>query len=1618
MPLNPFSLKNNLETRYIRYLKTLFPISDTELRILFNNELESGTFIRGPFIEIAPPYEKGESIKELIQQGILSELFLDFSEDILPERLYLHQSEAIRKIIVEKKNIVIASGTGSGKTESFLIPIINELFRQNENGLLSDGVRALFLYPMNVLVNDQLERLRKVLRSFPFITFGRYTGETKEFEANALSKYQEIHGLNNIPCENERISREKMRENPPHILLTNYAMLEYLLLRPSENIFFDGDKAQFWKFIVLDEAHIYTGAKGLEIAMLLRRVKDRVIQSKTGRLTCIATSATLGDESYKKEVALFATHLFNENFSDDSIISAKRLKISECDPWINSPDPEFYQKIIEILNENSDIDKLKIDDCIKIARNYHVDSDAISESLEKTDNPRLFIYYLLKKDPRLLLLQQRLTENTDTVQNIANYIFPDLLNNENYLTTLITASSFKYLEELPPLLSARYHLFLKAAEGAFVTFFPEKKIYLKPLKSNLESIEEEGVSKDFFATAYELGLCKFCGAPFLVGTVILRGIKKFFEQKITTESESGKPQNVTYLSFINSEYNDSFDYDDDDDIKAMISNDLLENLNSKIIDITAHSLCGICGRLLIKNALNDSCEHDSRYYIDVLVITPQTKDKDLHKCPICSKTSKHSPLVTRFLTGRDSVPGVLATELYQQLTDVSFECKRDNNLCFKRNLLIFSDSRQDAAFFAPYFERMYQKVLRRTIICSIVQRNQEDIVKNRWDILNLIEYILKSINESNLFCCNKIQINDQRKINEIKKWLMFEFISRGDAGRLEQLGLLGFLPNLDNLTPHGALMNEPWSFSHEEVMTLYKILFDQFRVKGAIDFPDGINPKEDFFSPINREYYFTKIGTSPSSFSWVPQPHGVTFFHNGRSDVLKRIAKRQDLNVSDESINKILSNIWNSIQPHLQQKSGGKFQAKPEKWIITSSLLKSQIYPWYYCDKCSELTLFNLKNVCPEYHCTGTLHPFDPLTQFQNNHYSLLYKDFNPIRMRAEEHTAQLTHTKAAKIQEEFIKGQINVISSSTTFELGVNIGELECVFMRNLPPNPANYIQRSGRAGRNAGSAAVAITFCQRRPHDLSFFNRTDAFIKGEIKPPRIEMMNNKIVSRHLFSMICAAFWREYPNTFNNSGGFFFPENCENIDSIAAITEFLEKRPNDLMLALKRVAPIGLFPDSFFENWEITPILISEDPDPDKGKLSKVALDIRNDISLLEERKKELINNDQLSQAAKIKKIIETIKNRSIINHLSSHNILPKYGFPVDVVTLEILYRAVDAEDIALSRDLSIALSEYAPGSEVVAGGKVWQSRYIKMNPKTGQIIKRIYSLCKTCNLYRSDILEINPDLSHCSNCNQKIDKTNIGVIYMPQFGFIASNSPPHDIGEYRPEKTHSTRVYYSGEKGEDLHTLETVIYNLNVKGWAAKDGKLAIVNNAHKNGFAICPVCGYAEVHQGITTGPHTNAAGRGCNTPLRFSEGEQHYKIHLGHEFKTDICILTFPGNFGEDFRYSLLYAVLEGASEILDIERQDINGCLYKGDLVLYDAVPGGAGLVKRIVESEKNLQSAITAAYSRLCNCSCGGTSGDGSCYACLRNYSNQFCHEILNRGEVISYFKDHGFVAD
>ena len=323
---NPIELVDDLKSVLERYIATTLPISRRYplLAARFRDELGRQPLVTGPFVEALPDFEKGSSLTSMLKRN---GGFLHDAMGAIPTAdrlLHKHQQTALELSAKHNKSLLVATGTGSGKTETFLYPIAHDLLTDPEPN--RPGVRSLLIYPMNALANDQLYyRIAPLFARYLAdhgITFGRYTGQVK---ANIKRNDEEVRLMNNsklmhamgepkrIP-KNWYLTREEMLKDPPKVLITNYAMLEHLLLLPRNEALF---KANALRFIVLDEIHTYRGAQATEVAFLLRKLKNRLGIKDSVRV--FGTSASLAEgEDADVQLKKFASGLFGEQVDEQA----------------------------------------------------------------------------------------------------------------------------------------------------------------------------------------------------------------------------------------------------------------------------------------------------------------------------------------------------------------------------------------------------------------------------------------------------------------------------------------------------------------------------------------------------------------------------------------------------------------------------------------------------------------------------------------------------------------------------------------------------------------------------------------------------------------------------------------------------------------------------------------------------------------------------------------------------------------------------------------------------------------------------------------------------------------------------------------------------------------------------------------------------------------------------------------------------------------------------------------------------------------------------------------------------------------------------------------------------
>ncbi|MBI4777150.1 MAG: DEAD/DEAH box helicase [Deltaproteobacteria bacterium] len=890
--LDPLVVSRRIREDYERYIETAFPMRNGPLRRQFRELLQRQDFlVRGPYLEATPPFKSGRNIRELASDGVLSHNFIALDGPGFPNygypidrRLYQHQDRAITKVR-NGRNVVVATGTGSGKTESFLLPIIDHLLRECETGTIkAPGVRALLLYPMNALANDQLKRLRRLLQKMPEVSFGRYTGQTQEHQDTAEQDFR--HVFPHEPrIENELISRDEIRDHPPHILLTNYAMLEYLLLRPKDTPLFDGILSGSWAFVVVDEAHSYSGAAGMEVGMLLRRLKDRVVKSRQGALRCIATSATLGGgRADFPRVADFATALFGEMFEweeqdkdrQDIVEPSIQADSHSCEPW-GEPDPALYQAFQDHL-EN-------LQAMAEIAREHNVPDEVVDQAVKQAGGTSdCFLYWILHGDKRVQCLKTILRSKPASLESAAAEVGVFGKESAGSLLALVGLISLcvqaKPEADSAPLISARYHLFCRALEGAFVTFpaCEEPVLHLEPV----DRTEEQGVP----CQAFEIATCTRCGHTALAGTLETDHLRE--DGTVASgpclrplrPSENERPGEKSFFSW---DVPPDSEVDEDEAALSDAEPDLLVS--------NPGTICAACGAFT-RGMTEPVCTCDSKRHI--VVYEAPLRDGRLATCPACGAQTPYEDIVHRFYTGKDAPVAVLASSLYQHVPPDSTSSRPGGS----RKLLIFSDSRQDAAYFAPYLETTHQGLLQRSIIVKALTLHGERFGREPARPIGLADTLLLELSRNlNIFPSPGDAAREQK---ERCSWVFQELLALDRRFGLEGTALLkvGYTKPSEWRPPH-SLMRSPWSLSEYDAWSLVEVLLDTLRFSGCLCVePADITSRE--FEPRNRLVYCRETGGSNTRgvtlLGWVPQRDLRVHVTNRRFDYLRRLlAKWKDL---------------------------------------------------------------------------------------------------------------------------------------------------------------------------------------------------------------------------------------------------------------------------------------------------------------------------------------------------------------------------------------------------------------------------------------------------------------------------------------------------------------------------------------------------------------------------------------------------------------------------------------------------------------------------------------------------------------------------------------------------
>lgn len=1614
MPSLSARFYSDVFTPYVDLLKASYRIHSrfSSTRQCWEERLTEEELIRGPYLEKAQLYQAGSSLDSI---GLDPRTVSTIRKRLGSRSLHRHQTDALAAL-AEKKNVVVATGTSSGKTLCFQIPILDDLVRNP-----GPGVRAVIIYPLNALVNDQLNEWEELLASHPEITFARFTGHTPKDQ----HEYEErLKAVWRTELEDESVSQQELqrrvsqhlqeqlardpanrlnhrvaiRATPPNILITNFAMLEYLLERPIDAALFVGSRL---RFLVLDEVHAYRGVQATEIAFLIRRVKDRL---RLDHVTCIATSATLGtagDRASAEKVKRFAETLFGEPFVGEVPIYSTAAVPEVREPII-CPTPEQYVSAASALRSG---------DLTLALRILGADGQDLRAALEHDHN--------------LHRLRSAILSRPILLADAAMQLWPSDAKAPEGLESLL-----EIVAGLPDsssdLLPTRLHYFVRSQDGLHVCLAldcPERRSSSEPgvfvSRQNGNSVSPGacpacwGVAR--ISHLVELVTCRRCG--YLFGALQDLGPRRAQSPDLS-DAEPRFDSFTTELGWAADSFWSYFSVESELPYPSTVEAD--DDETDPLLRPVLIAWCVQCAKKK-DEAAGDNCVCERPRLRQIRIFHRQCEatefanlysqqKKLLSKCPNClvRNGSGLEPL-KRFQESDDETGLCMAIPLSH------FAFQNEVRSAKSRKLLCFTDHRQRAAAFPSLLEEeTFTHDLGRKMM-QLVKRSKGSI-----DLVSLGEQLAAAADRESAeydphFFLPTSRYPDEPIDSKEKRnlWLAeaFSYFGIPDSAResAEDLGLLEVTCRLEPGERDAAVaLLGRFGLGEPDAIETLQVLLQLVRQRKAFTLPKGrVTPDAVAFGVVTVDLsYVRRKDGQARTHGWLPRVLlDGSYKDNAVTDLLRRVCGTEPADTLA-----CADSLWTFLTASaLLIERKGLWKLDHER--LSVGLARHR----FVCSRCGAISSRAPRNRCIRKACDGTpaLTPFDPSKE------NLVMRwvsgaDARFSGLRSEEHTAQISKDLAKRIEDAFRSGGaegISLLSSTTTFEMGINIGDLQKILLRNAPPSSASYVQRTGRAGRGSDKNAVCVTLCRRSKYDADVWDNPVRLMSGVLAAPTVFIGNRFIAQRHFNAVAFSAFLKEF---VADRGVLGEPTQKIRLEPFLS----LESR-NALPPAWTTLAIRGTYLD--FLAWmaprELAELFPTEAgvevvrPLGDFASAKEKALsayqvvvaNITDEMTALLTARE---NQFKLGQSMEdVDRAIKSLLGNDVIQILAKRGFLPRYAFPLDVVTLETgVTRWSRDADVELSRDRGLAIAEFAPGAQVIAHKRVFTSEGLYVVAKTDTPERRYYSRCPNCDQVRT--APVREGLTgRCEVCDRAITSQQISAFVEP-IAFSVRVDPGFG-GTARHRRSSLVR-----QRQALTHFVDSVSDSSFVRLGSAEvalkeDGNLFRYNlGPEGKGFMLCPDCGASEPLRTFKPGkPHKRLRAVGgakeCSrTPWT--------RLAYGYQFQS-FCMVIRPGTAGVGLE-SLAYAFQRGACSVLEVEFSDIGvswrwlggrqGATSRQEIVLYDRTPGGSGFVRDAYER----WATVEARALQICkDCVC-----KDACYDCLKDYSNQPHHDKLNRLNVVT----------
>ncbi len=1615
-----------------------------------------GSYLSTPVFEALFDWERhGSTMAELVSQGLLPGDLVEamdsppdefaeerFGKDWLP---YAHQVRAWRALMDDaKRSVIVTTGTASGKTECFLVPILADLARELKGRPTRiEGVRALFLYPLNALINSQRDRLAAWTHRFgDRMRFALYNGATPTIETAAK---QAAH-------PSQILSRKLLRDQPPPILVTNATMLEFMMVRSDDLPIVEKSKGKL-RWIVLDEAHTYVGSTAAEIALLLRRVLH-AFEVKPSDVQFVATSATIGaSKDTRQQLQHYLADLAGVGTDQVVVVEGARTRP-------------------------------------KIEQLFSLKSEELpsSDELDKLDDKQAYVR--LSSSPKFRAARDQLQRSPLRANDLAATLGLSVENGvDESIRVMDHATRAKHPSNDTSLLPARMHLFMRTQQGLFSC--SNSRCGGKPANGGdwpfgAIFLERRHQCDPCNALVFPIVFCSGCGESYL-----------------SAKEEGGKLKAADWSAReIDGEELPDASTDNDEELEDELegSPHLLAGPSGRCRQTKKSSFnpfdgslasngpesCDLfepprdgglrCGRCGEKEGRQRELFRPARagapFYLGVAIPTI------LENLPFDSKESMLPARGRKLITFTDSRSGTARFALKSQM-----EAERN----FVRAYIYHSLWARASSESVSEKDRAEEQDIREMLEVATKPRHRATLEERLAQLERKRTAPEVSWNDMCLALCDEQTVSTWMKESLERRFPGLHLADRTMAdivmlrelmrrpkrqNSLETLGLVRL--RYQTIDENVIAAPEAWlarGHTLPEWREYLHLIIDFFvRAHGAVA---GLENEVLRWLGIRFGRPQIVAPGEPSlrnvAYAW-PTATGGRRMHR-MTRLLGLALKLNSENAGErEELNELQRAAWRDVERSgLLSPSGNGYRLDLRKATIqamtrgflcpvTRRLLPSTLFGFspYQTERWSD------DSTCVEVALPRVPYPFalelghrvpEKVASWIESDSTIAaaremgaWTDFSDriatfpesLFFQTGEHSAQQTKRRLDQLETSFRAGRLNVLSCSTTMEMGVNLGGLMAVGLNNTPPGPANYLQRAGRAARRQQPRAIAFTMCQGTAHGEAVFRDPTWPFTAPIKVPAVSLRSERIVVRHVHSLLLSHFLRKSGQQDTQRlqcGSFFVAEegNASTCDKFVAWIVNEAGQDAALESGVRQVLARTTLDGGF--------AMVCEGAVDALTQIRELWLGghdaIQAELAAAGGRPKKGAASNPAATAISIQ--LSRLTKEYLLRHLATEGFLPSYGFPLHVVPLvtttmeSIKAKEAEPDEGAFgqaqgypSRHVSQAINEYAPGNSVVIDGVVYKSSGITLSwhrpPSDEQ--RELQSVrsawrCQACGAAGSS-----PSRTIVSTCHACGDTDLVNVPFLVPHGFAVDirSTPHNDISQVSYIPRNPAWLSAGSAQWSPICAGDVGQYRYAPDGFVFHHSK-----GLGGYGYAICLHCGFCSAD---TSDPKVLPDDFAKHSRLRGGRGDgqstaeclgaagsfgvlrQH---RLGADSKTDIVELQLktPGGtylLDRDAATSIAISLREATARYLNIDAREIGWHTKLGvrsddgrwSIFLFDVAEGGAGYVANVVGA---IRKIFETARSFLdCPRGC-----DAACHACLLAFDTADVADRLNRRTALAF---------